>query len=251
MRFDLEIGKPVRQPAISTDGSQLAFVVDDGLAVRRLDAEAIHVIPATAGARHPFYSPDGEWLAYFQGDKLMKVRTGGGTPVVVCNAKNGGGGDWNGDRGIVAVLDADAGLAHVRGNRVAQITHTGLSQWHRKPGWFYAGAVLYSEQDNTGRSVLRADDKVLVSGSRGGRMLGNGFLIYEDHGGLVGRQVVASSGELAGPPVQLVEPGDGDIEFDVSRNGTIVYGRKQDSFGGRVLRVVLHAGEELKRGSRQ
>ena len=48
----------------------------------------LHATPlrGTSGAVFPFFSPEGNWLAFTAGGKLLKISTTGGTPVVVTNA---------------------------------------------------------------------------------------------------------------------------------------------------------------------
>jgi Tol biopolymer transport system component len=74
---------------ISPDGSTLAFVARKGgteapqLYVRRLDQDQLQarVLPGTEGASSPFFSPDGQWLGFFNGlanGKLNIVPVAGG-----------------------------------------------------------------------------------------------------------------------------------------------------------------------------
>ena len=71
--------------AVSRDGTRVAFVGenDDGrrLFVRMLADESARVLAGTEGARHPFFSPDGEWVGYFAGAALHKVAFGGALPI--------------------------------------------------------------------------------------------------------------------------------------------------------------------------
>jgi serine/threonine-protein kinase len=48
----------------------------------------LHAVPlrGTTGAVGPFFSPDGAWLAFFAGGKLLKMPASGGTTTVVANA---------------------------------------------------------------------------------------------------------------------------------------------------------------------
>ena len=78
------------QPSMvfSPDGRRLVFAVSDGKArlhVRALDREEIEPIPGTERGRSPFFSPDGEWLAFFTQRELKKVALAGGAPLVVCS----------------------------------------------------------------------------------------------------------------------------------------------------------------------
>ena len=53
----------------SPDGASIAFVGSgrDGarLYLQRISSPDFHVLPGTGGARQPFWSPDGQWLAFF------------------------------------------------------------------------------------------------------------------------------------------------------------------------------------------
>ena len=48
----------------------------------------LHATPlrGTSGAVFPFFSPDGDWLAFIAAGKLFKMSIAGGTPIVVTNA---------------------------------------------------------------------------------------------------------------------------------------------------------------------
>ena len=61
---------------LSPDGTTLAFVAQQaGLArlfVRKLDQLQATALAGTEGAASPFFSPDGQWIAFFAGGKLKK-----------------------------------------------------------------------------------------------------------------------------------------------------------------------------------
>ncbi len=63
---------------LSPDGTRLAFVTtgEGGqrrLYVRPLDRFQATLLPGTEGVINPFFSPDGEWIAFFAGAKLKKI----------------------------------------------------------------------------------------------------------------------------------------------------------------------------------
>ena len=71
--------KPV---AVAPDGTSIVFVAgSDGdvprLYRRALDRADAVSIPDTEGARTPFFSPDGRWIAFFAQGKLKKVTIDG------------------------------------------------------------------------------------------------------------------------------------------------------------------------------
>ena len=84
--------------ALSPDGVQLAFAAarpsdaTQRLYLRRLDQLQAAPLPETEGADSPFFSSDGQWLAFFSQGRLKKISVSGGAPVTVCDAPNGRGG---------------------------------------------------------------------------------------------------------------------------------------------------------------
>ena len=62
------------------------------LYVRRLDQLQATPLAGTDGAQSPFFSPDGQWIAFFAGGKLKKIAVTGGAAVTLCDAPNGRGG---------------------------------------------------------------------------------------------------------------------------------------------------------------
>jgi len=69
-------------PVLSPQGDKIAFVAHSGetklLWVRSLSGESAQPLNGTAGAAHPFWSPDGRYIGFFAGGKLMKIAAAGG-----------------------------------------------------------------------------------------------------------------------------------------------------------------------------
>ena len=102
--------------AISPDGRYIAYVggaefsnlAVTGLASQRLFVRSLGDLSSTeilgsAGAYTPFFSPNGRWVGFITGDKLMKVPVAGGTPVLVAEitAANVTGASWGSNDVIV------------------------------------------------------------------------------------------------------------------------------------------------------
>ena len=105
-------GYDMETPAISPRGD-LAFFADRGnervLFVRGLhDAQARQL--AASGGYSPFWSPDGNWVGYFSGDRMLKIAASGGTPEVIAAVGNAFGGVWSDDGTIV--YGHDSGVLH-------------------------------------------------------------------------------------------------------------------------------------------
>src|SRR5262249_59860670 len=63
------------------------------------------VLAGTEESATPFFSPDGQWVAFFAGGKLKKIPAGGGSPIPLCDAPRPAGGWWGEDGDIIAALD--------------------------------------------------------------------------------------------------------------------------------------------------
>ena len=72
-------------PAITRDGRTVAYVTQQGtddaeLYLRDLNVFDARVVAGSSGARQPFFSPDGRWVAFFAQGQLQKVEVTGGLP---------------------------------------------------------------------------------------------------------------------------------------------------------------------------
>jgi eukaryotic-like serine/threonine-protein kinase len=88
-------GRPVL--AIVPDGRTIVFNANNQLYARRLDAENAVPLPGTqgTGVTTPFFSPDGQWVAFFsfQTNELNKVPVGGGAAVTIFRGFQGAEGN--------------------------------------------------------------------------------------------------------------------------------------------------------------
>jgi len=123
MSARLSISLPAGQeltsyPAITADGKTIAYSARQGsdepvLYLRDINAFDARAVPASNGAKQPFFSPDGSWAAFFAQGQLFKVEVAGGTPIPVTAAAIGYGGMWNGDDTIVYTPTLGSGLMRV------------------------------------------------------------------------------------------------------------------------------------------
>ena len=87
--------------ALSPDGERFVYVGgapgNTKLFLREMNRFDAIPLPATEGAHGPFFSPDGDWVAFFAQGSLKKVRVTGEdhpAPQVLCAAQTGVGGAW-------------------------------------------------------------------------------------------------------------------------------------------------------------
>jgi len=133
-RVSVEIGADVSlamdigtAAVLSRDGQLLAFAAQKDLRdpgqiyIRRLAQLEATPLAGTDGARGPFFSPDGQWIAFFAGGKLKKVAVTGGAPITLCDAPNGRGGYWTDDGRIFFQPDISAAV----NSRIAEVSSDG------------------------------------------------------------------------------------------------------------------------------
>jgi eukaryotic-like serine/threonine-protein kinase len=257
---ELDTGDAAGPLALSPDGRQVAYVAVGGgraqLYHRRLDAFESRAIEGTDGARYPFFSPDGEWVAFFANGKLQRVSMQGGAPLAVCDTPTvGRGGAWA-DDGTIVFDPGTAGLMRVAatGGTPTPVTSSDnaidrqdLSWPHFLPG----GRDLLVTLGRTGATdtrvaVLSLDTGVwreLGPGSQA-QFLAPGHLVYHAIGVREGELHAAAfdleRGVLSGTPVSVLEnvfraPDSGAVYFAVAPNGTLVFAR--GGYGRTLVRV--------------
>lgn len=157
MRLDVDLGAGVSfgsmagaATIISPDGTRIAYVSDRKLFTRGLDQARAVELAGTDGAYAPFFSPDGEWLAFFTPGKLKRVSVAGGAVVDLCDAGriSAAGGSWGEDGNIVATLSVSAGLTRIpsAGGTPTPVTERPQGGSHRWPHVLPGGsAVVFTE----------------------------------------------------------------------------------------------------------
>jgi serine/threonine-protein kinase len=217
----------------------------------------------TEGASASFFSPDGEWVAFFAGGKLKKTRLDGGEPVTLCDAAAGRGGSWGEDGNIVVARDSFAGLSRVpaTGGEPAPLTELQPDELtHRWPQILPGGkAVLFclnKTYANFGASSIAvlslADGKRKVVLEHAGmypRYLPSGHLTYVTKGALFAVPFDLHPLRVRGDPVQVAEEVSNDTTFgfaqlSYSTNGLLLY-RKGRTQGLRTIHW-LESGRGLE-----
>jgi hypothetical protein len=80
-------------------------------------------------ARDPFFSPDGQWLAFAADGVLKKMLIPGGTPVKICDIPDMRGASWGEDGNILFTPDSWRDLASLSAGsarRSGDAVHGGL-----------------------------------------------------------------------------------------------------------------------------
>lgn len=230
---------------LSRDGSQLVFVaiVADGstaLWVRTMSSGANRQYPNTDGAHFPFWSPDGQWVAFFAEGKLKKLEVNSGAIQTLCDAPSGWGGDWNRDDVIVFASDVAGPLDRVPAaggvpSRVTKVLQESSAEGHRWPAFLPDGTHFLYLVDWVGGAgtyvgSLDGGASVLVSHEITGNVqFASGDLVYVRSGSLVAQRFDPERLRTTGEP-RAVTPQDVEAErafargnFSVSQSGSLVY----------------------------
>ena len=121
--------------ALSGDGRWMAYVVDENgseqLYLRDLSTGQAKLVPDTAGAMYPFFSPDGQWVGFAAARTLQKVLVRGGAPLTICKLPaNAVGASWGPDDTIVfAAMDAGLWKVHAVGGVAVPIPGSTPAAW--------------------------------------------------------------------------------------------------------------------------
>jgi serine/threonine-protein kinase len=235
--------------AISPDGSRIAFVASDGstrrIYLRSLDAFDVVALQGTEDSGTPFFSPDGDWLAFTAEGRLKKIAVTGGAPIDLCEAPLGRGGAWGPDGTIVLPAGITTGLVRVpsSGGRPAPLTELDAAQGertHRWPTFLPGGKEVAYTVGLEGNSGAYDDSNIdvveLASGKKRHLGLRASFVRATDSGRILfarqGRLCAVPLAELDGgrtPEPAVIAQGvagvssSGAVHFDVSRDGTLVY----------------------------
>jgi eukaryotic-like serine/threonine-protein kinase len=243
--------------AVSPDGRTVAVVGFEGggtrLSLRDLDRYTRTVLPATAGARLPFWSPDSRALGFFADGELRVVDMATGQVRSLCPAPLARGGSWGANDVIlytphpagglhrttatsgvcepVALRDSAApgsGRPYFLGDGQHYVLARGSESWLGRIG--DESLTLLERRNEPTRSVVAAPDHLLFRTA---------------DGALYAQRIDVRRRRMSGTPRRLLDEvlaSAGYTAVSTSANGVmVVKGPGSTSF--RVLRWTDHSGQ--------
>ncbi len=276
MQFAIPIPEEmsVSHMALSRDGSMLAFVSPEEnsglpmLYVQRIGSPSVTLLSGTQNASFPFWSPDGDYIAFFANGKLEKMAITGGTPQVLANALAARGGSWGSKGVIIYAPNAESAIwrVNVDGTGMAPVTQairTTDDQSHRWPVFlpdgnhflFWNGNFGNSKDDRfSGIYVSALDGKerklvVLCHSSFG--YDSNNLFYADDQRQLVSMPFDASAATVSGSTRVIAnivgfQPSTYWAAFTVAPKGTLIYNTSVGA-AESALTWMDRSGKELGR----
>jgi len=235
-------------PAISRDGRWMVYRSSAAapLYVRSMDRGEVKPLPGTEGGSNPFFSPNGEWIGFFDENQgvLKKIAVAGGAPIQVCKTEPVRGSTWLPDD---AIIFGSMGTPLLR---VSSGGGTPQELMKRGAGTLYWPSALPDSQhvlytigiaagnfDQAKIAVLSLRDgrsQVILEGGTSARYV-RGHLVYSHSGTLFAVPFDTDQLKVTGAPVPIASdvaerPGgvrgnspNGASYFDVADDGTLVY----------------------------
>jgi serine/threonine-protein kinase len=223
--------------AVSPDGSRIAYVSSGPLHVRARDQLADVTIVGSGGS--PFFSPDGQWLGFWDEGQLKRVSVNGSASVPIAKMPTIFGGHWESDDTILYGL-GPSGVWRVRaaGGEPQNVIKLNANESAHGPQLLPDGrSVLFTlaqrgqswdDAQIVAQSIDGGTREIIVQGGTDARYLPTGHLVYARRGRLLALRFNPGDRKAAGDAVQVLEGVaqsvfTGAAQFNVSADGTLVY----------------------------
>jgi Tol biopolymer transport system component len=239
--------------ALSPDAATIALVAapdppeGPALYVRPVASPTFRRVAGTDNAAQPFWSDDGRSIGFVADGRLKKVDAAGGPPQNISEAQGFTGGTWNRDGTIV--FGSPKGLFRVsaEGGKPEAVTSIEKGETgHFWPSFLPDGRhfvyLAWSSEAGTRALFLGNLDtkerKRVMAAESNASYAPPGYLLYHREAGLFAQPWNAKALALEGQPVHIADdlaftPTTGRGNFDVSRNGVLLYYQGQSGVSGR------------------
>ena len=236
-----------RDLAIAPAGRRLVWVGANSsqLLTRELNSLAVTALTGLGTPGHPVFSPDGEWIAFFDGGTtLRRVAARGGSPITVTRISGlPRGVSWGPNETLFfATGDTSTGLQRVleTGGEPEVLTTPDRATGevdHLWPEVLPGGqAVLFTvirsggieEPEVAVLDLVTGDQRLLVEGGSHAQYAPTGHLVYVRAGTLYGEAFDLDSLTVVGPRARVLDEdvmttSFGAAAVSISADGTLLY----------------------------
>lgn len=251
--------------AISPDGSKIVFRSGNQLFLRNLNQLDVTPIPDTELAGTPFFSPDGNSIAFFSEGRLRKISLNGGSPVDMAEAGDNRGAAWGKNDDILFTPITVSGLWHISaiGGTAKQISFPDTlrnERTHRWPHFMPDGKTVlytvgfqdspdyYEESEIHALNIKTGEHKVILKGASSAKFIPDNILIYSHKGVLYAVEFDPQNLEVIGLPANVMDKFNGDatsgaMHYSISETGTLCYIPGQGTGDKRRILKIAMTGE--------
>jgi eukaryotic-like serine/threonine-protein kinase len=228
--------------ALAPDGERFVYVGggqnDAQLLVREMDRFDAVPIPGTEGAHGPFFSPDGEWVAFFAQGHLKKVRVvrnERAAPQILCATETGVGGVWVSANEIVFAPNWRGPLMRVSatGGQPVPLTQPEGTTY-RWPDRIDDQTILATRWRSSAEdaavvaiSLSSGTERVIAAPATFGRYAHRGYVLFLRDGDLHAVRFDPSQQRPDGTPVRVIPAVmtglTGAGQFAISPAGSLLY----------------------------
>jgi len=246
--------------ALSLDGKRLAYVASENgvshLYTRNFDQFELVAIPDSEGATFPFFSPNGDWIAFFSQGKLKKAHADGGVPIVICEVPTFFGGTWT-PRDVIVIALPTYGLATVsaNGGSLEKVPFASKDNTYPQgPTWLGGGDwIAFTDYLAVRRSVmavnLRTGElRLLVKNAQAASYV-PGHLVYYQGGALWSVPYDSQRVAIQGNAIQIASGINEEnyiAQASSSETGVLAYAPGPAGNSSRNLYLVDRKGQEQK-----
>ena len=244
---------PFEHIALSPDGQTLAFAATDAsgqsyLWIRPLGSSEAQRIDQTEAALLPFWSPDSQFIGFWAGGKLKKVRPSGGAPETIYTVPEIAQGAWGPDGTILFARAVNSPILRVApggGSATAvtsllpgQVSHMWVQFLPDGKHFIYLARTSLTSDDPEAKIYAQSLDggapiPLLASQSRA--IAVTDYLLFAHEKTLFAQRMDWKDLRKIGEPLLLARhvaasPAYlGTSEFTASQNGVLIYGTAQGS----------------------
>jgi Tol biopolymer transport system component len=261
---------PFEQLAVSRDGEMLAFSATDAsgqssLWIRPLGSAEARKMDQTEGALLPFWSPDSQFVGFWAGGKLKKIRRTGGFPEVICRVPEIAQGAWGTDGTILFAKAVNSPIFRVNQDGANAAEATSLLPGQVSQMWvqflpdgrhfIYLARTSLTTDDPQAKvyaQSLDGGDPIQLLTSQSRAIAVPDYLLFAQRQNLFAQRMDWKRLRRIGEPLLLAHnvaasPAYlGTSEFTASQNGVLIFGTAE---GSSFDRLNWYARDGSKIGS--